>query len=74
MIRFYDSLFEVANVKEELVQNYQKAPTILTEKKFDFVIIGSGPGGSVSANKLQEAGFNTCLLETGRIYKNKSIC
>jgi len=73
LIRFYDSLFEVANVKEDLVQNYQKAPTILTQKKFDFVIIGSGPGGAIAANKLREAGFNTCLLETGRIYKNKRI-
>jgi choline dehydrogenase-like flavoprotein len=63
----------VANVNEEMVQNYQKVPPPRKKREFDFIVIGSGPGGAVSANKLQEAGLRTCLLESGGIYKKDGI-
>ena len=66
LIRFHDSIFEIANVSENLVQNVPKASFIPIDSKFDFIIIGSGPGGAVAARKLQEAGFNTCIFESGR--------
>jgi choline dehydrogenase len=34
--------------------------------KFDFIIVGSGPGGSVLANRLSEnSNFSICVLEAG---------
>lgn len=68
LIRFHDSLFEVANVSEDLIRNVSNTSNIPTKSKFDFIIIGSGPGGAVSARKLQEAGFDTCILESGQRY------
>ena len=73
LIRFHDSLFEVANVEGKLIQRHQKIPSMHSQREFDFIIIGSGPGGAVSAKKLQEAGLNTCLLESGNKYKDEMI-
>jgi choline dehydrogenase-like flavoprotein len=36
-----------------------------TEKEFDFVIIGSGFGGSVSAIRLTQKRYSVAILETG---------
>src|SRR4051794_10067819 len=33
---------------------------------FDFVIVGSGFGGSVSALRLAEKGYTVCVLERGK--------
>ncbi len=38
------------------------------EKTFDFVIIGSGFGGSVSAMRLTQKGYNVLVLERGKRY------
>ena len=35
---------------------------------FDYIIIGSGFGGSVSALRLAEKGYRVCVLEKGRAY------
>ncbi len=43
----------------------QKIPT---EDVFDYVIIGSGFGGSVSAMRLSEKGYRVCVLERGKRY------
>lgn len=37
-----------------------------TRETFDFVVIGSGFGGSVSAMRLTEKGYSVCILERGR--------
>ncbi|MDG0816196.1 GMC oxidoreductase [Bdellovibrio svalbardensis] len=36
---------------------------------FDYVVIGSGFGGSVMSCRLTEKGYNVCLLERGRQWK-----
>jgi len=36
---------------------------------FDFVIVGSGFGGSVSALRLSEKGYSVCVIEQGRRFK-----
>ena len=66
LIRFHDSIFEVANVREDLVKNVPKAPYLPIDSKFEFIIIGSGPGGAISAKELKKAGFNTCIIEAGQ--------
>ena len=38
------------------------------DAQFDAVVVGSGFGGSVTAYRLAEAGFDVCLLERGRPY------
>jgi cholesterol oxidase len=38
------------------------------EEKYDFVIIGSGFGGSVSALRLTEKGYKVLVIEKGRSY------
>ncbi|MFC1936554.1 GMC oxidoreductase [Chloroflexota bacterium] len=45
----------------------------LPEKTFDFVIIGSGFGGSVSAMRLAEKGYSVLVLERGKLYKDEDF-
>ena len=40
---------------------------------FDFVIIGSGFGGSVSAMRLTEKGYSVLILEKGKRYEDKDF-
>ena len=35
---------------------------------YDYIIIGSGFGGSVSALRLAQKGYSVCVLEKGRRY------
>lgn len=41
--------------------------------KYDFVIIGSGFGGSVSALRLSEKGYKVIVIEKGKWYKAKDF-
>jgi cholesterol oxidase len=41
----------------------------MREQDFDFVIIGSGFGGSVSALRLAEKGYSVAVLEAGKRYR-----
>ena len=36
--------------------------------KYDFIIVGSGFGGSVSALRLAEKGYKICIIEVGKRY------
>ena len=37
-----------------------------TEKDYDFIIIGSGFGGSIAALRLAEKGYTICVIESGK--------
>ncbi|MCZ6805569.1 MAG: GMC family oxidoreductase [Deltaproteobacteria bacterium] len=41
----------------------------MTERHYDWVIIGSGFGGSVSAHRLTQKGYKVLVLEKGRRFK-----
>ena len=41
------------------------------EFDFDFVIVGSGFGGSVSALRLSEKGYKVCVIEQGRRFRSQ---
>ena len=64
-LRFHDSIFEIANSDDPVscCSILKKSP--ITNELLDFLVIGSGPGGSIAVDGLHEAGFKTCLLESG---------
>ena len=41
--------------------------------QFDYIIIGSGFGGSVSALRLAEKGYKVAVLEQGKRYKTEDL-
>jgi cholesterol oxidase len=41
---------------------------------FDWIVIGSGFGGSVAALRLAEKGYSVCVLECGRRYRDEDFC
>jgi cholesterol oxidase len=43
------------------------------EHDFDWIVIGSGFGGSVSALRLAEKGYSVCVLECGRRFADKDF-
>ena len=46
---------------------------MLKAKSYDYVIIGSGFGGSVSALRLTEKGYSVLVLEKGRRFEDKDF-
>src|SRR5512133_3762077 len=42
-------------------------------KVYDFVVIGSGFGGSVSAMRLTEKGYSVLVLERGKRYRDQDF-
>lgn len=47
--------------------------TVDPDTTYDFVIIGSGFGGSVSAMRLAEAGYRVLVLERGRRFRDEDF-
>ena len=45
----------------------------MSQYDFDFVIIGSGFGGSVSALRLAEKGYRVCVLEQGKRFRDQDF-
>ncbi len=43
------------------------------EQTFDFVVIGSGFGGSVSAMRLTEKGYRVLVLERGKRFRDQDF-
>jgi len=44
-----------------------------TAETFDYVVVGSGFGGSVSAMRLTEKGYNVLVLERGKRYRDQDF-
>ena len=44
-----------------------------TNNTYDYVIIGSGFGGSVSAMRLVEKGYHTLMLERGKRFEDEEL-
>ena len=42
-------------------------------KIYDYIIIGSGFGGSVSAMRLAEKGYSVLVIEKGKHYRNEDF-
>ena len=47
--------------------------TVSTDFDFDWIVIGSGFGGSVSALRLAEKGYRIAILECGRRYRDEDF-
>ena len=45
----------------------------MEQNSFDFVIIGSGFGGSVSAMRLTEKGYSVLVLEKGKRFRRSGL-
>lgn len=43
------------------------------QEVFDYAIIGSGFGGSVSAMRLTEKGYSVVMLERGKRYRDQDF-
>jgi cholesterol oxidase len=46
---------------------------VTDDQTYDFVIIGSGFGGSVSAMRLTEKGYKVLVLERGKRYRDEDF-
>ena len=40
---------------------------------YDYIIIGSGFGGSVAAHRLTEKGYKVCVVESGKRFSGKDF-
>ncbi len=49
------------------------SPTPMSERAYDFVIIGSGFGGSVTALRLAERGHRVLVLERGKRFRDEDF-
>jgi len=49
------------------------APRAKTDAVYDFVVIGSGFGGSISAMRLAEKGYGVLVLEQGKRYDDREF-
>ena len=41
---------------------------------FDFIVVGSGFGGSVAAHRLTEKGYRVAVMEMGRRWTPRGTC
>jgi cholesterol oxidase len=47
--------------------------SFMQKKEFDYIVIGSGFGGSVSAMRLAEKGFSVLVIEKGKRWESKDF-
>ena len=63
-IRFLDSLYEIA-MSSEIFDRPEMISFFKNDSFYDFIVVGSGPGGAISAKRLKENGFLVCLIDKG---------
>ena len=79
IIKFHDSLFIMAETECDLIKwkkivgNNQQNSSQLINTKYDYIIIGSGPGGAIPASILKENGYNVLILDKGQDYSNEEV-
>lgn len=56
-----------------LRKGYRVQNVSIQSEEFDFVIIGSGFGGSISAFRLAQKGYRVAILEKGRRFQKKDF-
>jgi cholesterol oxidase len=56
-----------------MTDNITGEPIVTDEQTYDFVIIGSGFGGSVSAMRLTEKGYQVLVLERGKRFRDEDF-
>ena len=70
IIRLHDSIFLVIDKTP-----IEKSPIVFSintlQSSYEYLIVGSGPGGSIIGEKLIENGKDVCMLESGNFQKNK---
>lgn len=70
VMRFHDSIFDMANNKDHINPSIIENSNLNFNEIFDFIIIGSGPGGSVAASRLLSENKKVCIIEMGSNEKN----
>ncbi len=53
---------------ERIFKNNNKSYKCLDKDYYENIVIGSGPGGSITGYKLSKAGFDTLIIEKGNYY------
>jgi len=79
LIKFHDSLFIMAEMESGLIKekpiidNDQQKSSQLINTNYDYIVIGSGPGGAIPAAYLKKKGYNVLILDKGQDYSNEKV-
>ena len=79
ILKFHDSLFIMAETQTGLIEednifnNIEQTSLPLIRQKYDFIIIGSGPGGAIPAFFLNKQNYNVLMLDKGLDYSNNDV-
>jgi cholesterol oxidase len=54
-------------------EKFEKTDKMVKTQRFDFIVVGSGFGGSVSALRLAQKGYRVAVLESGKRWTSKDF-